>query len=301
MATTALGIMQASDGAGLDPLTHRRIIMSRWANTGVITGLSVTGRTDLRYNVSAGCAVVSRSDSDGYAEAYFEGGQTDAVSAGDASNPRVDIIWIKANDLQQGDADNRVHIGVTQGTPSSNPVAPAAPAGCLVLMQMRMPAGATSTNSAVKNSSITFALPYGASFGILDRVGENIDGTVDFNSKSEFLSQSVYLPTDRNIQMHAYLCVSSPGKRGEVGVAAVQFYVDGEIYTTRKVEYTENWVTYEPTANIQLEAGTHRLGIAMYNEQGIGFEAHYSHNDPDDRGNFYVGRVLVIKDEGVAQ
>lgn len=301
MSTTALGIMQASDGTGCDALTHRRIIKSRWANTGIITGLKVTGRSDLKYSVSAGCAVVSRSASDGYAEAYWEGGTTDAVSAGDPSNPRIDLVWIKANDLQQGDPDNRVHIGVTQGTPSANPVAPSVPSGCLRLMTMRLGAGATSTQAAQRTSSADYALPYGASFGILQRVAENRDGAVDYNSKGQFLTWGCQFPTDRNVELHAYLCVSRPEKDGKVGVAAVQFYVDGEKYTTRKVEYDENWVTYEPTASVQVEAGYHTFGIAMYNEQGEGYVAHYSHNDPDDRGNMYVGRVLVVKDEGVAR
>lgn len=84
-------------------------------------------------------------------------------------------------------------------------------------------------------------------------------------------------------------------------MAAVQFYVDGQKYTTRKVEYTEAWVTYELTASVQVSAGRHTFGIAMYNEQGGGYVTHYSNNDPDDRGNCYVGRVLVIKDEGLAR
>lgn len=301
MATTALGIMQTTDGTGTDPITLRRIIKGRWANTGVVSGLSVSGRTDLKYNVSAGVAISSRSDSDGYVELYYEGGQTPAVSAGNANNPRIDRIWIKANDKQQGDDDNLVHIGVTQGTPAASPVAPATPSGCLALMDMRVPAGASSTQSATKNASVNYALPYGASFGILQRIAENIDGTVDNNNKNQFLTGTFNLPTDRNIELHAYLCVSRPEKDGKTGVAAVQFYVDGQQYTTRKVEYDENWVTYEPTASVQVAAGSHTFGIAMYNEQGEGYAAHYSHNDPDDRGNMYVGRVLVVKDEGVAR
>lgn len=299
--STALGIMQLEDGTGTDPLTYRRILKSHWANKGVVTGLTVSGRTDLRYNVAAGVAITSRSDSDGYSEAYYGGGQTPAVAAGNASNPRIDRIWIKANDKQQGDDDNQVVIGVTSGNPAASPVAPAAPTGCTVLMDMRVPAGATSTNSATKNASVTYALPYGASFGILQRIAENVDGTVDNDKRTQFLTGSFSFPTDRNVELHAYICVSTPQKDKQVGVAAVQFYVDNQQYTTRKIEYDENWVTYEPTASVQVEAGTHTFGIAMYNEQGEGYVAHYSHNDPDDRGNMYVGRVLVVKDEGVAQ
>ena len=55
--TTALGVAPDSTGRGVDPPTHRRIIKAHWENVGVVCGLDVTGRTDLRYNVAAGVAV----------------------------------------------------------------------------------------------------------------------------------------------------------------------------------------------------------------------------------------------------
>lgn len=120
MATTALGIAPDSSGAGVTPLTHRQIIRAHWANTGIVSGLDVSGRGDLTYSVGAGMAVCSRGDADGYTEAYWAGGQTPAVSA-TGSQPRIDCIWIRANDPTQGDADNHVVIGVTQGNASATP------------------------------------------------------------------------------------------------------------------------------------------------------------------------------------
>lgn len=302
---TALGVSADVNDNGVTPLVHRQIIGSYFQNAGVMYGLAVGGRSDLKYAVYAGCAVVQRAASDGKMLAYWPGGVTEnAVAAGDPSNPRIDVVWVKANNKPEysSDPDNQVHVGVTQGTPSANPVIPAVPQGCQPIGFRRVPAGATNTNATVATGDIDYVIPYGAGMGVLARIAENKDGAVDTTDRNPFLQQSFYIPTDRWILLHAYLCVSTPKKNQTGGVAAVQFYVDGQKYTTRKVPYTDSWETFEPTANVQVSAGRHTFGLAMYNEQGDnGYQTHFSHNDPDDRGNYYVGRVLVVKDDGVVR
>ena len=171
MSTVALGVSPDTNGVGVTPLVHRRIIGAQWANTGLVDGLNVTGRSDLRYNVSAGVAVCSRGDSDGKTLAYYEGGKTNAVAAGDPSNPRIDIVWIQAHNLMEyKDSDNYVTVGVTQGSPSASLAEPTIPAGATMLRKMKMPAGASSTASAVQMWSADYAIPHGASLG---KIGEN--------------------------------------------------------------------------------------------------------------------------------
>ena len=59
MSTVALGIAPNTSNIGVTPLVHRRILGAQFANCGIIDGLNVTGRNDLRYNVGAGVAVCS--------------------------------------------------------------------------------------------------------------------------------------------------------------------------------------------------------------------------------------------------
>lgn len=212
--TTALGIAPDSTGKGVDPLTHRQVIKAHWENTGIICGLDVSGRSDLRFGISAGVAVCSRGNADGFTEAYWNGGQSPAVGAGDPSNPRIDVIWVKANDISQGDSNNAVVSGVTQGTPSANPVAPSIPAGCTRLMSMRMPAGASSTQSATPVDTQDYAIPYGASLGVLARIAENKDLQPSSNPAytAPFLIGTFKMPTDRNLLLTVYACVSTPNK-----------------------------------------------------------------------------------------
>ncbi len=234
--TTALGI-QPVDGKGVSPLTHRHIIASHWLNTGVITGLAVTGRNDLSYNVARGVATCSRGTSDGMTEAYWEGGATPTVPAGDASNPRVDTIWIRANDPTQGDKDNQVTVGVTVGTASVNPVAPNPPTGCTPIARMRLNAGATNTSGATVGSGVPYAVPFGSGGGKLayGRVTETYVVNEDKAWHEQVrLSFNLSSPRIVNIRWRAVSTVGRPSQNDDsankrMGSYYLQLRVDGVI------------------------------------------------------------------------
>lgn len=312
----ALGVEPDANHQGTSSHELRRIQRFLWTSPGIVSqqldrpSLSVSGCPDLRYFVQRGTAVLARDDSyaDGFYLACVDNTYTEPVATADPSYPRIDTIWIRANDAKFGDTDltgtlsNHIEIGVTSGVAKANPSEPDLPARAMKLASMMLPAGATSTANATQYGDVDYAVPYGASLGILDRIAENRDlKSSSSDTKAPFLSKSFYFPTDRWVLLHAYVCVSTPNKNNGSGVAAVQFYLDGELYTTRKIRYSDSWVTYEPTTTIRLSAGHHTVGIAMYNEAGDGYVTHYQHGDPDERGNYYSGRVLVVKDEGVAQ
>lgn len=311
MATTALGIAQASNGDGVDPITHRRIIGSKWANTGIICGLDVTGRSDLTYSVAAGCAVVSRSEADGSCEAYWEGGQTPAVSAGDPANPRIDVVWIKANDLQQGDDDNRVHVGVTEGTPSPSPSAPSAPAGCTVLAEYIMPANATSTSSAVLNSERGYAIPYGSTLGLLGFAQDTRDYIKqNDNSYSRAANVTFTVPTDRLIELEMRICIGACKPDGMLGgdwlnYSIGSFYVkctasddplDNVDGGSMQVTCFRSNTIYELRPVMEVPAGTHQAYLS-FRFSPEGNPAHVAY----DAENYkFPGCTMRVWDRGVA-
>lgn len=313
MATTALGIMQDASGNGVDPHTHRKCIQARWGNVGIVTGLAVTGRSDLKYNVAAGVAVTSRSSSDGYCEAYWEGGQTPAVAAGNASNPRIDLVWIKANDLQQGDDDNRVHVGVTSGTPSASPKAPACPAGCTPIAYMKLPANATSTSGAQASGSRPFATPYGATLGRIGYYHDTSKGNVDtkLRAKSTRYSRSVNLPTDRVVELvftaSAYCSGDADDDNSSWYVAFVMdgdeiAYSGGEFYLN-----TQTCQTVQKRFIIEVPAGSHSFAVVTAWTSGEACPAvrsgSYSSQDPSASTSFsgtFPGRIFEIWDRGIA-
>lgn len=160
MSNTAFGVAQTSAGVGTTDTDMRKIIAAQWESTGVIDGLAVTGTTSLYYKVAAGVAVCSKGASDGKTLAYFSGGNTSTVSANSSGNPRIDCIWITAHDATQGDSDNIVTLGVTQGTAAATPTAPTIPTYATLLAQMVMPAGATTTANAFLAKAPAQATPY---------------------------------------------------------------------------------------------------------------------------------------------
>lgn len=228
--TTALGIAPDETGRGVDPLTHRKIIGSLFENPGVITGLDVNGTSGLSYQVSAGCAVLSRGASDGKVEAWWDGGTTGAVPAGDPSNPRIDAVYLYANDLEAGDPDNLVHVGVVSGIPATSPIAPSTPANALSIAQMLLPAGATSTTSATNMNEADYAIPYGTTLGVLLDVTDTTNARVDVSGTPQTIWRgNVTVPTDRTVAFKQTLTMGAigGGYAGGEGSVYINLLIDG--------------------------------------------------------------------------
>ena len=162
-----------ANGDGLTALDYRKILQGFYPNPGIVKGGTVTGNSSLTYHVAPTVAVIDRG-SDGTRLVYYAGGNTPAVTAGDASNRRIDVIWLKANDPALDGGSKEVVIGVTQGTPSANPVAPALDSGQLALMEKLVQPGATNLSTGSGNNrSYNYAIPYGASIGLVAESSEN--------------------------------------------------------------------------------------------------------------------------------
>lgn len=118
---------------------------------GVISGCAVSGTSGWTYSVSAGHVVGQRTPSDGGQLYAIDGAtQTPAVAAAPASGSRWDLIWVRQRDVDGGDADSTVQVGVTSGTASGSPSKPYGDllAGAVVLAEARVYATASSTTDA---------------------------------------------------------------------------------------------------------------------------------------------------------
>lgn len=265
MSTTALGVAPDEDGNGVTPLTHRRTQMYQWACTGVIGGLEVSGSSSsLKYTVSAGCAVTSRGDSDGYALAYSEGG-TVTTTAGSSSNDRYDVVWIKSDDLDQGDDDNLVTLGVTQGTASSSPTIPSIPTGAQAVDTLLVPAGMTYTSAAESTGEIDYAIPYGSSLGLLAKKTQTTNAEMS-SSWEGSTKASFSVPTDRWIEA-VFDCRTELVDAGDwpysdlalQGSCYLALYIDGEAVddTNDKFYVSNQWLRQQISELVFVEKGSH--------------------------------------------
>ena len=292
--STAFGVRQTDAGAGFTVTDMRHILAAQWESTGVVSGLAVTGGTTLSYAVAAGVAVCSKGDSDGKTLAYFAGGSTATVAANSSGNPRIDCIWITSHDLDQGDADNLVTLGVTQGTPAATPTAPTIPTYATLLAQMVMPAGATTTANAHQAASIGYAIPYGASLGVLGQFSDLSSYTINSTAPVLRASLPISLATDRMVECTYARSVSTDAG----GSLTVRMSVDGVPVRVAVLAANARWETHTMTALLQVGAGDHIISVSDCLRDGANL---YCFGFRDTETTNFNGMTFQIIDRGVVR
>lgn len=300
--TSALGVsaVRAGNGwQGCDALTHRKILQSHWASTGIIVGLGVLASDTLAYQVAAGVAVTSRSGTDGVMEAYWGGGLSAEVEANQSTNPRIDCVWLQAhNQKELLDTDNLVVIGVTQGTPAASPVKPTPPAGVTVLAYMQVPANSTSLRNATRVGEIDYAIPYGAAQGLIASAQLKQDTTLT-NTQKEWCRVQVNLPTDRNLECMVTICASAAGANGAGDLSKYsevrgQVLIDGNpVGDFFNYCFRGAWEPYQFRTNIGCVRGVHTISIKCWVGYGSNANVHYNGS--------WSGIKLDVIDQGVKQ
>ena len=261
MSTVAFPVRQDGE-VGCTDITMRKIMGALFTGTGVVSGLEVTGGSSAAYHVSEGVAVCSKGTSDGKTLAYVEA--SDVACSGNSSGyPRIDCVWVAAHDKTQGDPDNLVTLGVTEGTPAATPVEPDPPAGATMLATMQLAAGATNTQQAVQVSTAGYTSLYGTSRGLL--VNRRYIANKDINIKTQktLMSQYFDLPTDRVVTFKAATNMTprdrtqtSQQAKGEARVN-IYFYLDGEQVAWLS-NYCDEWATARWTEyTMTVPAGRH--------------------------------------------
>lgn len=265
MTTTAFPVRQDADGNGCTDVALRSIVAALYPNKGVISGLSVKGGNTLSYTVASGVAVCSKGSADGNTLAYYEGGSVD-TTANTSSNPRIDVVWITAHDITQGDTDNFVTIGVTQGTAAAAPTEPSIPSYATKLRAMKLPGGSSTTSSATAYGSQPVVLPYNSNQGILASVRNGTSGDINpGKTDTVYVSGSFYLSQKRAVLISVSNTVAVNGKGsigGDFGSFYSKLFLDNSCKDIREViipnqRQTSNF--YQLT--LELGAGNHTFQL----------------------------------------
>lgn len=299
--SSSLGTQQNSNGDGLTPLDHRMILQALYPNNGVLSGLEVRANSDLTYQVAKGVGVTSRGVSDGSRLFYWSGGKTPAVSAGDPSNPRIDIVWAKADDPTIETESVAVRVGVTSGTPSASPARPQLPSGVTELMSFTVQPGTSNLSTgAVAQSSVQYAIPYGSSLGLLGETHDSRNGSGDTTVNKFFVEHAtkIYVPTDRLVELEYNICGSSRSSVETSWYAG--FMVDGAHLPNAGGEFAlvRTIASQTHTFLTTLTRGYHT--VAMYTGLTNGPGPRFFHGARDANTSFN-GRTLRVWDRGVAQ
>lgn len=92
--------------------------------------------------------VLSRGKSDGAVIVSNVGDVLVSLDVAPSANSRYDVVYLKHNDTERGDATSVPVVDKVTGTAAASPTIPAAPAGALVLGTVLVPAGVTSTTAS---------------------------------------------------------------------------------------------------------------------------------------------------------
>ncbi len=128
------------------------------------TGLQVTQRASpaMFVSIAAGTAYLQSQSSVGGAYILHNDASVDvAISAAHATLARKDIVVARIYDAEVSGALNQGTLEVVTGTPAGSPVAPATPAGAMLLATVQVAAAASS----IVNANITDNRPFTVALG----------------------------------------------------------------------------------------------------------------------------------------
>lgn len=294
----ALGVRN-SGADGTTPLALRLALAALLPQAGILSGLGVRGSSSLAYSVASGVAVCTRGTGDGSTLAPVAAGSTPAVAANGTGYPRIDAVWVTAHDIDQGDPDNHVTLGVTQGTAAASPARPTVPTYATVLAYMRLPAGATTTAQATVDSRGRDAVAAGATMGQLGYMRDTYDGKLrgDWNGTMHTdYSLTVTVPTARLVELR--WCATLSG--GDSSDCIVAMSVDGakamQFFVTPPSG--GRWDYKECRHVARLSAGRHTIVFSSGQYWGGDILVHSS--DSKLGTNACTGVVCEVIDQGIA-
>jgi hypothetical protein len=231
------GLFVRQNGAvGTTPLEGRRAIggmFVRNSATAPRSGLLnppdvvVSATPGWSYSLAPINPAINRTADEGLYVFSFEGTTTVATDPSPGADSRWDLIYVKHNDMEKGDADNLPVLGVVKGTPSSSPSKPTGslPGGALVLAEARIYAGSTSTQDAL--NTLTQVFPYTALSGAPLKVRDKADRDTITTPK---LGQRV-IRLDRDNFVQTYTGVGTSGWEYKDAPKRTYYAVNGTNFT----------------------------------------------------------------------
>lgn len=113
----------------------------------------------------AGTAVAAPAGQSWTTQAMYDvlndGDVTLTIATADATNPRIDLVYIQVQDSAYSGSANQAIAGVVTGTPAPSPSAPATPSNAIALYRVAVAANATS----IVNANLTRVVPMATLLG----------------------------------------------------------------------------------------------------------------------------------------
>lgn len=125
------------------PGQPRTGVMTQSIDNPAIIGAS---SSSMVYTVQPCEVVIARAAGDGVYIITVSGTTNLATDPAPATGSRWDMIYIKQNDTDKGDANNQPVLDVVKGTAATSPTKPAIPSGAMLLAEARIYSGTTAAS-----------------------------------------------------------------------------------------------------------------------------------------------------------
>lgn len=233
--------------------------------------------------------VLSRGKSDGAVIVSNVGDVTVPLDPAPSANSRYDVVYLKHNDTERGDATSAPVVDKVTGTAAASPTIPAAPSGALVLGTVLVPAGVTSTNASgvvisntVQQTALNGApIRYRSVAALNADVANVIDGTLGYVKGNELFY----------MRGGAWVAVSN-GDTGWIPLSVPSSM------TTNAAYRRMNGVVYFQ-GNISLKSGQFLNGYTDITTLPSGFRPSVYFRAPAGMFNGYTGLFVVAIDGSV--
>lgn len=228
-----------ADGTGTTPADLQRIVGAQFATSGVLPtgGATVTGTSSMAYRISAGAVILKTVAGLGFLHAIEE--QTINTAPAPATGSRLDRIVMSTDGA----------ISVTQG---------AAPGGGITLGLFTVPAGITATTAAQQSVDRNYAIPAGASLGVLASWTDPGGVTTTTASQTRATAR-VYLPSDRTVRLD--LSATVRASTAAEGTMRMTVEIGTDVIRTMWVSYGAQWTTTAASWSATLREGAHTLRV----------------------------------------
>lgn len=270
------------DGSGTTPTDLQRIIGSQYVSSGLLPngGGRTSGTSSMAYDVEPGAGFMWTS----YAARLgmlvpFEATtvQTDPAPA---TGSRTDTIYV------DGEGAVRVAIG-SRSIPSG-----------VAIARWTVPAGITATTAASESIDRNFAIPAGASLGLLHRFHDPAaDGTIGNVSPMTLGRGRFNLPSDRIVRLDLVHCMGSTMEDdATASVIRWRIYIDDYLQGAFVSRSEFGWPqTQFLSFSKTLSEGPHTIHYVQDLQGG----ARFVHRN--DTSNGYLGNRFEIWDAGVSR
>jgi hypothetical protein len=139
--------------AEYSPGQPRTGVMTQSIDNPAIVGASASSMT---YTVQPCEVVIARAAGDGVYILTVSGTTNVPTDPAPATGSRWDILYIKQNDVDKGDANNLPVLDVAKGTAATSPTKPAIPTGAMQLAEARIYSGTTAASGGSNTLTQTF-------------------------------------------------------------------------------------------------------------------------------------------------